>query len=415
MKARGSFSDTFIRSLRPQARRYDLTEPGRRGFQIRVFPSGERSFQFRFQIHGVNRRLSLGSYATTSLAEAHEGHSDALRMLRQGKDPVIHWQSIQEMQLDARTVGSLADEFLARYVYRKRKHPDQARQILTANVLPYWSDRTAKDITPRDVALLLDRIVDRGAPTMANRTASLVAQMFRFGVHRGLLTASPCVALQRPGGQERPRERCLTEDEISTFWTRLDTAAMAESLKLACRLLLVTGQRRGELVRACWNDFDFDDGIWTIPKEHAKNGKKHLVPLSALAISLLRDLRSVSGDSDFLLPSRLNERSPIPERTLSRAVRNNQTHFGIAHFTPHDLRRTAASMMTKIGVQRLHVGKVLNHSDQEITAIYDRHDYFSEKQIALNRWSDYLLDMLGGSRPTIVPLANYQSRARRQA
>jgi len=412
---RRSFSDSYLRSLRPEPKRYDVTETGRRGFQIRVFPSGEKSFQFRYQLHGVTRRLTLGSYPATSLAEAHEGHTDALRLLRLGKDPRVHRQSVRDIELNAGTVGSLAQEFLTRYIDRKRKRPDQAHQILQANVLPHWADRAAKDITPRDYTLLLDRILDRGSPTMANRTASLVSQMFRFGVQRGLLTASPCVALQKPGGQEKARERFLTEEEVRTFWTRLETAAMADSLKCACRILLVTGQRRGELVNARWAELDFDNCIWRIPREIAKNGKEHFVPLSALALSLFRELRVHSGDSAFVLPSRLYENSPIPERTLSRAVRNNQEHFGMRHFTPHDLRRTAASLMTKINVPRLIVGKILNHSEQDITATYDRHDYSSEQQIALCRWADYLLDIIQGSRPTIVPLADYAQRTRRHA
>ncbi|MEX2150533.1 MAG: tyrosine-type recombinase/integrase [Steroidobacteraceae bacterium] len=415
MQRRTGFTDTYLRSLRPQERRYDVTEPGRRGLQIRVFPSGEKSFQFRYQLRGVTRRLTLGSYPATSLVEAHEGHTDAQRLLRQGKDPGVHWQSIRDLELTAGTVGALAQEFLARHVDRKRKRPEQARQILKANVLPYWADRAAKDITPRDYTLLLDRIIDRGSPTMANRTASLISQMFRFGMQRGSLTANPCVALQKPGGKEKSRERFLTEDEIRIFWTRLDTAAMADSLKLACRLLLVTGQRRCEIVNARWSDITFQNCVWRIPKEIAKNGREHLVPLSALAISLFQELHALSRGSDYLLPSRIHDNSPIPERTLSRAVRNNQLHFGLPHFTPHDFRRTAGSLMTKIGVPRLIVGKLLNHSERDITATYDRYDYSLEKQSALAKWSNYLLDMFQGPRSTIVPVERHVFRERRRA
>jgi integrase len=415
MQRRASFTDTYLRSLRPTEKRYDVTEPGRRGFQVRVFPSGDRSFQFRYQLRGTSRRLTLGSYPAMSLAEAHEGHTDALRLLRLGKDPGIHWRSVRDIELNAGTVGALAQEFLSRYVDRKRKRPQQAHQILKANVLPYWADQVAKDITPRDFTLLLDRILDRDSPTMANRTASLVSQMFRFGVQRGLLTASPCVALQKPGGPEASRKRFLAEAEIRTFWNRLDSAAMADALKLACRLLLVTAQRRGELVNAQWNDVDFQKHVWRIPKDIAKNGKEHLVPLSALAFSLFQELRARAGDSAFVLPSRIHDNSPIPERTLSRAVRNNQEHFGLAHFTPHDLRRTAASMMTKIGVQQLHVGKILNHSERQITSVYDRYDYAAEMRTGLDRWAEYLLDILRDDTPTILRLDEYANRTRRRS
>ncbi|HWS61986.1 MAG TPA: site-specific integrase [Steroidobacteraceae bacterium] len=216
----------------------------------------------------------------------------------------------------------------------------------------------------------------------------------------------------RPGGDEVPRYRTLNDDEVRAFWTKVDSAKMADATKLGLKLLLVTAQRRGEITAARWPHFDFDKAVWTIPAEVSKNGKEHKVPLSPLATQILTELRGTTGDRTHVLASQHSIQKPdssYSERVLSRAVRENEEHFGIAHFTPHDLRRTAASMMTSIGVPRLHVEKVLNHTLSDIAEVYDRHDYFDEKKVALNRWAEHLADVIANKRPKVVPLRSSKS------
>lgn len=404
MAAGTGFTDRLLRSLQPRKKRYDVTDMRRTGLQLRVYPSGKKSFQYRYHFGGQARRLTIGPYPQLTLAEAAMAHGEAERMLARGIDPGREKAAQQAAERNEGTVAELAEEFLSRYVERHRKRPSPVRKMLESNVLPYWGKRKAKDITARDFALLSDRIVDRGSPIMANRVASTVSQMFKFGVVRGLLPSSPCVALYRPGGKETPRERRLTEDEIRQFWERLDTAEMAPASRVGLRLLLATGQRRGELAGAKWSDFDTEARIWRIPAANSKNGKAHEVPLSDLALSLLENLCVLTGQSEWLFPSPTRVGQSIVDRSLSRAVRNNEDHFGLAHFTPHDLRRTCASMMSMLGVPRLHVGKVLNHTDDSITAVYDRHDYAHEKRAALTRWADYLDDILAGKVQKLVPL-----------
>ena len=286
MQSKRAFTDTFLRHLKPQEKRYDVTDTGRREFQVRVFPSGQKSFQFRYRHQGVTRRLTFGPYPAVTLVEAHFMHAEAVKLLQVGRDPLAVRLSARDQDPRAGTVTELAEEFVQRYVLHERKHPEQVQQMLDRNVLPYWRCRRAHDITSRDVTLLLDRVVDRGSPVMANRVAAVVSQMFKFGVQRGLLAASPCVALQRPGGRERSRDRILTEDEVLTVWRRLENAKVTAPTRTALRLLLVTAQRRGELARAQWKDIDFETALWTIPAEHAKNGRTHRVPLSATALEL---------------------------------------------------------------------------------------------------------------------------------
>jgi len=186
----------------------------------------------------------------------------------------------------------------------------------------------------------------------------------------------------------------LNETEIKTFWDKLDTAKMERPTALALRLQLITAQRKGEVAGAEWIDFDLKNGWWTIPAEKAKNGIPHRVPLSRLAMEILGELKDLSGESPWLFPSP-RDGQHITETSVDHAVRVNAEHFGIDHFTPHDLRRTSASMMTASGTQRLTVSKVLNHVETGITSVYDRHSYDKEKRSALRSWGSKLETILG--------------------
>lgn len=434
-----------------------MTVDGREGLMVRVYPSGVVSFRFRYTSPAGERRVMvLGEFGRggLSLATAHELHRQAQRELAEGLDPVEQREKRQQAdervraeRAGADTVSSLVEQFVHRrlrgerwdetagkWVATKadaRKRPDAAAALL-GYVPPDASARRHKkgpkpvptflselgrmkapELTKRQIIGFLDSVVDRGAPVAANRTYALLKQLFEWAAAKDLIAASPMAGVEAPGGKERPRDRILTAEEVKTLWWTLDSAEMAEPTRLALKLLLATGQRRGELTHARWDHFDLDAKRWTIPIEllkssHTRRDKPepHVVPLSDLALELLRRLKELAGDSPAVLPahaSRHHARS-YSEAVLSRAVRQNAEHFGIAHFTPHDLRRTATSFMTKLGVPRLHVEKVLNHSTGDIAEVYDRHDYLPEKRAALERWGEHLAAIVEGREHPVVPL-----------
>jgi integrase len=440
---------------RPQER-YDETVDGREGLMVRVFPSGAVSFRFRYTSGGKRRVMVLGEFGQSglSLADAFDMHHQAQRELEKGLDPIEERKKRQDVDQRARderagtgTVADLVEQFVHRKLRAERwddkaadwvrddKNKTKARKrpAAAAALLGYSANRdehpsrrknqkatlvseygriNARDLTKRQLIALLDCIVDRGAPVSANRTHALLKQLFDWAAAKDLLPASPMAGIERPGGDESPRERVLTADEIKAFWTKLAEADMAKPTALALKLLLVTAQRRGELTFAKWSHFDLESKLWTIPVEllktsHARRTKPepHAVPLSPLAVTLLGQLKEFTGGGIYVLPAHVDKKKnrSYSERVLSRAVRQNEDHFGIKHFTPHDLRRTAASFMTKIGVPRLHVEKVLNHSTGDIAEVYDRHDYLPEKCAALERWGEYLTNLTEGRELKIVP------------
>jgi integrase len=243
---------------------------------------------------------------------------------------------------------------------------------------------------------LLDEIADR-APVMANRVAGILSQMFRFGIHRAIVETTPVQLLYRPGGKERPRARALSEAELKAFLQNLEDACRFQRLPHVLRVLLLTLQRRSELALAEWREFDFKESTWTIPDEHAKAGKGHVLPLSAWAVEELQKLKVMSGGSRYLLPN-VDKSAPIDPKYITRGVARCLRRFkkhGVAAFTPHDLRRTGRTGLARLGVKTDIAERVLNHARDRIQATYDVHEYLAEKRDALERWAKYLAE-LGG-------------------
>ena len=414
---------------------------------VRVYPSGAISFRFRYQREGKRRWMVLGEYGPggLTLSDAHDMHHQAQRELEKGLDPIEERERRQaeaeKVRQDRAAAGTVAD-VVAQFVHRRlraerwdaesnawvrdakaktkpRKRPEQAAALLgyqldpeappkarrgrrkpVVTLMSKFGEHKARDLTKRQLTALLDEIVDRGSPIAANRVYALLKQLFEFAAARDLIPASPMAGIEPPGGEEQSRKRNLNEEEIATVWHKLDTAAMAPATRLALKLLMVTGQRRGEVTFAEKSHFDIANTIWTIPPELQKTEgatkeptEPHLVPLSPLAVQILTEMLTLAGESRWLMRSQYNKKkpdAPYSERALTRAVAENQEHFGIPHWTPHDFRRTVASQMAKLKIPRLHIKKVQNHAIDDIAEIYDRHNYLPEKRMALEKWATHL-------------------------
>ena len=400
------FTDRYVASLRAQSKRYTRWEGG--GFGIRVTPRGIKSWVLAYHFQGRSRFLTLGSYPQMGVADAHIAVAAARKLLARDVDPGAVKVAARKTDRDAVTVAELVEEYLAKWARPRKRSAGEDERQLRKDVIPRWGRRKAKDITRRDVIELLDAIVSRGSPISANRTFAAIRKMFSWAVSRDLVPASPCTAVNAPGKEHR-RDTVLSAAQIAVFWNALDDPALPilPSIRLALKFQLSTGQRKGEIVGAEWGELDLRDGIWNIPAEKSKNDLPHRVALAPLALALLNEIARKASGSRWLFPSPRRQGEPITPRAVSHAMRNNRERLGIGDATPHDLRRTAASQMTALGVSRLVVGKILNHSEREVTAVYDRHSYDAEKREALAKWGARLEEIIGTcpERSTrVVPL-----------
>lgn len=409
------FTDRSIRSIKPRESRFEVWEDGRSGFGLRVAPSGKKSWIYLYRINGRPRRMTFGHYPDVSLAEAHEAHALAEKKLSQGIDPGAEEQGKKTEDRKAPTVETLVNEFVEKGLkFKGNRSWKEYRRNLYKDVVPAWGDRKAKDIRKRDVILLLEGIAARGAQNQSTQVFKIIRRMFNFAVERDILEFTPCAQV-KPLAPDRRKERFLSETEIKTFWISLETCGMTDELKRALRLILLTAQRPGEVVGA--HSDEFEDNWWTIPAERSKNKRAHRVFLTPLAISLFQ----AEEKKGYLFPSprpkvdqETGEREvkPIEVNALAHALRrafqpdpeNQKQRMPLQHFTPHDLRRTAASHMAALGFGII-VEKILNHTNRTVTAIYDRYDYDKEKQQALESWSRKLNSIItGANAKKVIPL-----------
>ena len=352
------------------------------------------SVLYRRQLDGQRRRCTLGQYPQVSLADARAKALDVLARVARGEDPAS--DRVRPITGRPRTFGELAERYIARHADRSKRSARQDRQMLAKDILPYLKNTPLDAIKRADIAELIEKVVARGAPIQANRTFEIVRGLYNWALGAGLVETTPCLGLKAPS-QEQSRERTLSKDEIRRFWHGLPDASMAWDTAQILRLCLVTGQRVSEVAGAPKAELDFAEHEWRLPGDRVKNRNAHVVPLSPLAEELFREAIARHPSSPFLFPSRITK-EPITGQAVARAVKRSLEALGLGDVTPHDLRRTCATEMAKLGIPRLVVDKVLNHVSADrstIAGVYDRHSYGGEKRQALEAWAQHLLTIIG--------------------
>jgi len=396
-------TDAKVKALKSKKNRYiEWDEVS--GLGVRVSPVGRKSFVFMYRHEKTARMMTLGSYPKLNLAEARTRAAKAKEEVSRGNDP---GKSLVEKKREDRkspTVEGLVEEYLEKWAKPRKRTWEEDERVLYKDVVPVIGRRKAKDIKKRDVVLLLDAVVDRGSPASANKTYGIIRKVFNFAVARTILKYSPCAGMDKPSESGDERERVLDEKEIKSFWNKLEEVPITKGTKLAFKLLLVLGQRRGETTTAEWKEFDHEKQTWTIPGEKTKNKKRHTVPLTSLAIELLLEAKELACESRWVFPGLSGDKSLNPG-TISQAIRKNREIFGLDHFTAHDLRRTASTYMGELGVDEFHISKVLNHTTQGVTSKhYNLHKYDPEKRQALETWERKLKTVLFDEKSKVVNL-----------
>jgi integrase len=388
-------TEITVRNLKPRADRYEVGDAGARCLRVIVQPSGFKSYVVRYtNVAGRRRKLTLPAGIT--LAAARKLAGDAMFEVARGEDPATAKQAARRSgraQVDD-TVERLAHQFLEQHAKRQtRIGTYRATAGIFRNiVLPAWGRRSVHDIARRDVIDLVEGVaVDR--PVMANRVHAALSRFFRWLCVRDVVAASPCTGVPRPT-RETPRDRVLTDGEIRRLWAACEAL---DARACACvRLLILSGQRRGEIAALRWSEVG--DGALTFPAARMKGKQDHACPLSAQAAAIVAAMP--------------RDGSHVFGRTLrgdfGRIKRALDARMGDApHWTVHDMRRSVASGMAKIGVAVPVIEKILAHrggSFKGVAGIYQRHSFLPEMAVAMQKWANYVEALVSGRPAKVVKL-----------
>lgn len=387
----------------PKAGRDEYYDEGLTGFGLRISRTAHASWFIFYRRGGhTPRRYTFGSYPALGVADARAIAREALHKVANGGDPAGDKKAARL----AETMTELCADYLEGHAKVRKKSWKKDEQIIEADIKPGIGTMKVADVRPRDIKRLLRRIVDRGAPIQANRVHEVLSSMFGFAIEDEIIDTNPCASLSKPSKENR-RDRVLSEPEIWTFWRNLAATKMTEGSRRGLKLILVTAQRPGEVMAIePGKDLDLTRARWIIPAEKSKNKRRHLIPLSALAVELIREqLADVGEDAAFLFPGSSDDQ-PQTEASLCRAVSRSLVpdpeidgdlgKLGVVKFTPHDLRRTAATHMAAppINASRFLQDRILNHAEVGVGSTYDIFGYVDDKTRALEGWAQHLRVLL---------------------
>jgi integrase len=360
-----------VEAARPSAGRQEIADIYLRGLYLVVQPTGTKTWAVRFRLGGKSHKHTIGPYPAFSLAQARDAASAVLRSVAEGRDP---------KQQHTNNVARAVEQFVAHHGKHYRpKSLYEARRLLQLYVVDNWGTRRLNSISRADVRTTLYGIA---APVAANRAHSVMRKFFNWAVENDLIASSPMAGVRAPN-KEKSRDRVLTDAELAAVWHAADKVGYP--LGPILQVLILTGQRHGEVAGMVWAEIDLDAGLWVLPPARTKNGRRHEVPLSRQAVEIIREAPRIGERYVFTISGITPYRGKTNERLPAVA--------GVAPWVVHDLRRTAASGMARLGINLPVIEKVLNHAGGSfagIVGVYQRHEFADEKRAALQQWADYV-------------------------
>lgn len=411
-----------VENLKPSATRREVPDGHTRGLFYVLQPTGAASWAYRYRFAGKPKKLTIGTYPAIDIRAARELASEAAKAVARGDDPAAEKQAAKIAERSATAqyhdlVEKVVENFIDRYAKKQTRESSwrETVRILNKEVVGAWRGQRLSAIGRADVHGLLDKIIDRGAPIVANRTLAAFRRMCGWAVERGVIDSSPCEKLKAPAG-EISRDRVLSDEEFRLAWDAFEKTGWP--FGPLAQLLLLTGQRLREVGEMRWQEVDLTAKTWTIPKERSKNAMAHEIPLPNAALQILESLPRVAigrGAPDFVFTT--TGRTPASgyskakerfDAAMLDAMRREATERGgdpekitaPENWSLHDLRRTAASGTAGLSIAPHVVEAVLNHKSgtiKGVAAVYNRYSYSAEKRAALDAWGRHIERIVRGA------------------
>lgn len=379
---------------------------------FRVTSTGAKSFAFKYRPPGSRETITLtiGSIKDVDLAEARRLVGGFRQMLVNGQDPRENSPRAARKKAEEASIqfGAVADEYVEKYA-KPNKDSWKLDEYYLKRAKTWFVGRQIAGLTDDDLAEFLDDIAG-DAPVTANRTQSVLHKMFSWAKEPGrkYVPLNPLSDMARRGGKEKRRDRVLSDDEIRVLWRGLDDPKVPckKDTGLALKLVLATMARPGQVARARVDGMiglSGDDPQWHLRPEHVKKRREVIVPLNHVSVGIIKIAIKDDGQK-VLFPTSLGEMETMTRHSLSQSLNDKPSEdrigirafLGMAHFTPHDLRRTAATISRRAGAPRDDVKALLDHIEGDVTAVYDKYDMLKEKKAVTEILGRELERIIGG-------------------
>lgn len=396
------------------------------------------SWVVKYTIAGKRSQIALAqSYPHLSISEAKLCALDIRQKVKLGIDPKSERKKGEFKEVH--NVDGLFKDWYESTAVKQLLKPNIPKRYYTKEVRQHIGVMTITDVTPQHIRVILNLVAESGRKSTSNKVLRFLKQLFNHAIKLNLTTFNPAQAFspKDAGGTEESRQRYLRLDEINYAFRimRDQSSSFVRSNYLACCLLLCFGCRKTELTSAKWEDVDFLAKIWhCIPNKQPKGApkKKVSIPIPDVALQWFKELKELSGSSDYVFPARKkSKRRYISDDTINHSLQalmgidpsskgKKYTNLmpDIEHFTIHDLRRTCRSLLSQLGVSEQVAERCLNHKVQGVVGIYDRYNYIDERREALDKLADYLDPYLNPVEGTQAPqqvvgdnLLNYKDHA----
>ncbi len=412
----------------------------------RITPKGERLFYFRY-VNSLGKRVThpIGSYSRTgehgtlTLLDARQKAQELATLHKSGITDIAeyfqtqeaHRKAVQESEMaklakekadaeaelarlnNRRTVRDLFEQWMRMEIIQRKDGGAEVRRMFEKDVLPLIGDRFAEDVRKGDVMTVIDALLERGVTIMAKSIFSMIRQMFNFAVERDYLDSNPTASINKAKvfGTDNERDRILSDEEIVDLSIKFTDANLLVTSQAALWIALATCCRIGEILSAEWKHVDLNKREWMIPAENSKNAKPHLIYLSDFAVEQFNKIQSINGTSQWCFPNRDKTGAVCPKSVTkqvtdrqkadqSKMISRRSQYFDAlqlsgGYWTPHDLRRTGASLMVKLGVMPDVADRCMNHLEQnKVKRTYLRYDYAKEMREAWVTLGDYVYCLL---------------------
>ncbi len=404
-------TDSALKHLKRKAKPYQVSD--RDGMYVYVTATGTISFRYDYRINRRRETLVLGKYGRDgiSLAVAREKCLDARRMVREGQSPTQQKRREKQKLREAKSFAQFAENWFndARMAESTRA---MRRTVYNRDIAPVFQNRLLHEIKPDDIRAVCLKVKDRGAPATAIHVRDIIKQIYAFAILNGEKTRNPADEVMPSSlATFRPRDRSLSPKEIRIMLMMLEHVPTLPTIRLGMKLLLLTMVRKGELLYAVWDEVDFESAVWTIPKERMKRARPHNVYLSQQSLDILIALKTCSGSSHYLLPSRYDADAPMSRATFNRityaVVAQAEKHgLPLEHFTVHDLRRTGSTLLNELGFNRDWIEKCLAHQDSHSSrGVYNKAEYEIQRRHMLQEWANLVDAWQHGKKqvPVLLP------------